>query len=308
MSNEIELKLSLPDAAQRQLLRQPVLRQAVARQSQQLVNLYYDTPSFALYRRGIALRLRKLGHIWLQTVKCAGSSEAGLSTRPECETPYAGHFDFSAVDDAGVRYWLEKPQLHKNIAPLFETNFHRTTWRFEPKSGCVLLMALDRGWIVAAGRREAISEVEIELGCPGDKDNVIELFKLAQTLGACLPLVPATLSKAERGYRLFQGLSLAPQKARSVALVADHTPTHAFRQIALECLEHIQGNRDGSLHSVDPEFIHQMRVASRLARAHSGADRKTCPAQAATPRLNSYSRNIQSLECRTSPTKTNQWN
>lgn len=267
MTNEIELKLSLPDTAQRQLMRQPVLRQAAARHTQQLVNLYYDTPALALHRHGIALRLRKQGRVWLQTVKCAGSSAAGLSTRPEWETPYAGHFDFSAVDDAAVRYWLEKQQLHKSIAPLFETNFRRTTWRFEPKPGCVLLMTLDRGWIAAAGRRETISEVEIELGCPGDQDNVTELFRLAQTLGASLPLVPATLSKAERGYRLFHGLPVGPQKARSVALAAADTPTQAFRQIALECLEHIQGNHDGSLHSDDPEFIHQMRVASRRLRA-----------------------------------------
>jgi adenylate cyclase len=267
MPNEIELKLSLPITSQRQLLRQPILRQAVAKHTQQLINLYYDTPSFDLHRRCIALRLRKQGRIWLQTVKCAGCSAAGLSSRPEWETPYSGHFDFSAVDDPAVRDWLEKPKLLKSIAPLFETNFCRTTWRFEPKSGCVLLMTLDRGWIAAAGRREAISEVEIELGCPDEQDNVIELFKLAQTLGACLPLVPAMLSKAERGHRLFRGLPLAAQKARNVALAADNAPIQAFRQIALECLEHIQGNHDGSLQSDDPEFIHQMRVASRRLRA-----------------------------------------
>ena len=263
MADEIELKLSLTVEAQRLMLRQPILRKAVAKHTQQLVNLYYDTPTLALHRRGIALRLRKQGRIWLQTVKCAGSSAAGLTTRPEWETPYAGHFDFSAVDAKPIRHWLERPRLSNQIAPLFETNFRRTTWRFEPSPGCVVLLMLDRGWIAAKGRLETISEVEIEL----TSGAVNELFKLAQTLGERLALVPALLSKAERGYRLFQGLQGAPIKAETVPLLAADTPLQAFRKIALAILEHLQSNQDGALSSNDPEFIHQMRVATRRLRS-----------------------------------------
>jgi len=263
MSNEIELKLALPATMQGLLLRQPILRKAIARQSHQLINLYYDTSTLALHRRGIALRLRKQGRRWLQTVKCVGSSAAGLTTRPEWETPYGGRFDFSSVDAEVLRHWLERPKLRADIAPLFETSFRRTTWRFEPSPGCVVLLMLDRGWIAAAGRREEISEVEIELAA-GD---VSELFKLAHSLGERLPLVPAILSKAERGYRLFQGVQTRPQKAQTVSLAADDTPLAAFRLIALACLEHLQGNLDGALSSDDPEFIHQMRVAARRLRA-----------------------------------------
>jgi len=172
MPNEIELKLALPTAMQALLLRQPILRKAVARQSHQLINLYYDTPKLDLHAHGIALRLRKQGRRWLQTVKCAGSSAAGLTTRPEWETPYAGHFDFSSVDAEEIRRWLERPKLHNQIAPIFETSFRRNIWRFEPRPGCVVLLMQDRGWIAAAGRRETISEVEIELA-GGDVD---ELF------------------------------------------------------------------------------------------------------------------------------------
>ncbi|TRZ96742.1 MAG: CHAD domain-containing protein [Rhodocyclaceae bacterium] len=267
MADEIELKLALPKAAQALLLRQSVLRKAVSKATHQLVNLYYDTPGLALHKRGIALRLRKRGRTWLQTVKCAGSSAAGLTTRPEWEAPYLGHFDFAGVDAPAIRRWLERPELRKQITPLFETNFKRTTWRFEPRPGCVILLMLDRGWVAAAGKLEEISEVEIELAGAADGASIDELFTLAQTLGVRLPLMPAILSKAERGYRLYRGLQPTPQKGRIVPLASNDAPLEAFRKIALATLEHLQGNLHGAIKSNDPEFIHQMRVATRRLRA-----------------------------------------
>jgi len=263
MANEIELKLSLPEEEQRLLLRQALLKKAHSRQTQQLVNIYYDSPSLSLHERGIALRLRKQGRTWLQTVKCAGSSAAGLTRRPEWETPYAGHFDFSAVDDPEVRRQLQRPSLFKNLTPLFETSFRRTTWRFEPAAGSVFHLMLDRGWVASSGRRETISEVEIEL----ESGDVNEIFKIAQTLAERLVLVPNIFSKAERGYRLYQNSRPAPVKFRPVPLGADCPPLDAFRHIAFACLEHQRSNLEGVLESDDPEFIHQMRVATRQLRA-----------------------------------------
>ena len=267
MAYEMELKLALPKSAQALFLRQSVLKKATVRTTHQLVNTYYDTAGLALFKRGIALRLRKQGRIWLQTVKCAGSSAAGLTTRPEWETPYSGQFEFTHIDAVPIRRWLERPRLRKQIAPVIETNFKRTTWRFEPKPGCVVLLMLDRGWIAAAGKIEEISEVEIELAGDSPDDNVGEIFRLAQTLGERLSLVPSLLSKAERGYRLFRGLQEVPEKAQAVPLASGATPLVAFQKIALSGLEHLQANLPGGIKSDDPEFIHQMRVATRRLRA-----------------------------------------
>ena len=44
-------------------------------------------------------------------------------------------------------------------------------------------------------------------------------------------------------------------------------PIEAFRGIALSCLEHLQQNHPGAVASDDPEYIHQMRVATRRLRA-----------------------------------------
>lgn len=263
MANEVELKLALPESAQRAFLRQPLLKRAVARKSARLVNLYYDTPTLQLHRQGIALRLRRQGGQWLQTVKCAGSSAAGLSSRPEWEVPYGGQFDFSVVDDAEVRRRLDDDRLRARLAPVFETNFLRTTWRIEPAPGVSLLLAFDRGWTAAAGRHEAISEVEIEIVAGAAAD----VFDLARELAQTLPLAPAALSKAERGYRLFRGDAAAPVKAADVRLTRDMTPLAGFRQIVLACLDHLQRNHASAATQDDPEYIHQMRVATRRLRA-----------------------------------------
>ncbi len=263
MSEEIELKLALPEAEHRNFLRHPLLRKATRRESYQLVNLYYDTPDLALRKHGVALRLRAQGKVWLQTVKCAGQAAGGISARPEWETSYAGHFDFSAIDDLAVRNWLDRPKLRSRIAPIFETNFQRMAWILAPAAGTELILVLDRGWIAAGGRREAISEIEIEL-LRGD---AAHLFTVARTLAERVPVAPAARSKADRGYRLFRQVPLAPVKAGPLALAAADDPAAAFSRIALSCLDHLQQNHVGAISTDDPEYIHQMRVATRRLRA-----------------------------------------
>lgn len=262
MASEIELKLALPESAQRALLRHPLLRGARGKHAKSLVNIYYDTPDLKLQRRGIALRLRRHGNVWLQTVKCAGERGGGLSVRPEWETPYGNRFDFTAIDAEAVRTFLEKGRIRDRLVPIFETNFRRTTWDFDG----VLLM-FDRGGIAAGGRRQAISEVELELA----GGTALDLFDLAERLAARLPLVPAVQSKAERGYGLFLDNPPAPARASQTPLNAGRfaglPPLGAFQVIATDCLEHLQRNHEGAATREDPEYIHQMRVATRKLRA-----------------------------------------
>lgn len=262
MASEIELKLSLPESAQRALLRHPLLKEAREKRTESLVTLYFDTPDLKLRRRGIALRLRRSGTAWVQTIKCAGQGGGGFSARPEWETPYRGGFDFSGIDDPSVRAFLDKRSIRERLLPAFETNFRRTTFGFEG-----LWLMFDRGWIATSGRRAPLSEIELELA----GGTVADLFALAGRLAAKLPLSPAPESKAERGYRLFLDRPLAPVRAGPAALAAETygrlTPIAAFRSIAVNCLEHLQRNHQGAATSDDPEFIHQMRVATRRLRA-----------------------------------------
>lgn len=277
MACEVELKLALPTSARRAFLRHALLASAVSKKPvRQLFNIYFDTADLALRRRGIALRLRRIGPQWLQTVKCAGEEAGGLSSRPEWEGPYDGQaFDFSAVDMPEVRKFLEKVQRRGLLQPLFETDFKRRTWIFEREAGSRLILAYDEGEIRGGGRTLPLSELEIEIAQGGTDP----LLHLAQDLAHALPVRLDARSKADRGYRLAMGSAVLPVHAiRGAFLTEVDTPRLAFRKLALAGLAHIQGNEEGVLGSDDPEFVHQMRVALRRLRSAIRAFAPVLPA------------------------------
>lgn len=262
MSQEIELKLSLPRSALAALRRHPLFAAAppVGRR-QTLINTYFDTPELLLKSHRIALRTRKQGRTWLQTVKCGGEFAGGLSHRPEWEHPYRGAFDFTPVDAPPVRALLEAQQ--PQLQAVLTTTFRRETRRHRPRDGVEILLMLDVGTIQAAGRSMPLCELELELVAGQARD----LFDLALGLAADLPLLPEDISKAQRGYLLLLNQTLAPTKSRPSPVLATDTPLAAFRALAMDGLRQWQANAQGAMVSDNPEFIHQMRAALRRLKS-----------------------------------------
>lgn len=261
MALETEIKLSLPPRAAARLAAHPLLA-GIKPLRQRLLNTYYDTPDLQLQRERIAVRYRKKGWQWLLTVKCAAPSAGGLARRNEWEVPgLPGEFDFSHVDDKKLRRRLES--LRHELTPAFTTDFTRNAWLLEPEPGVRIELALDRGKIAAVGRHEPICEVELELL----EGSVDALFTAASVLQATLPLHPESASKAERGYRLFVDAPLQAVKALPAAIDEGMSAVSAFRNIALSCLGHLQGNEQGVRDSNAPEFVHQARVSIRRLRS-----------------------------------------
>lgn len=206
MAEEIEIKLLLAPTDQRRFMRHPLLRTATQRTDQLLDNTYFDTPDMALKRYGAALRIRRQGRQRLQTVKLAAKAIGGLSIRPEWEVPYRGRFDFSAIEVESVRLWLTRPEILNAIAPLFQTRFRRITWHLPLAAGGEVLVALDRGAVLAGGRTEVISEVELELS--GSRD-VAALQAIAADLAQRVGLTLSSVSKAQRAYALLASVTSA---------------------------------------------------------------------------------------------------
>jgi inorganic triphosphatase YgiF len=263
MGRETELKLALTEQGWRAFSRHPLLKRALAApQVQTLRNIYFDTSDFRLRQQGAALRLRRAGRRWLQTVKCASPASGGLSSRPEWEQAFTGQFDFSMVEDAALRRLLEGLRDRGALVQMFETRFERREWRFAAGDGELLLTA-DRGVIEAAGRRESISELEIELaGAP-----IEALFDCAGALAQSLPVRAESRSKAQRGFDLIENRPPEAVRAGRSPIDKDADATCAFRAVVLDCMRHYQANEAGALQSDAPEFIHQMRVALRRLRS-----------------------------------------
>jgi adenylate cyclase len=257
MATEIELKLYCsPDEIAR-VGTHPLITSGAEIGLKRLDNTYFDTPDLALHQEGIALRIRSTPTEQLQTVKCVAQSVAGLSARPEWETPYAGAFDFSAVTAPKVRTLLE--ERRSSLVPIFTTSFERRTWRINVSRKIALWVMVDSGYISSGDRLQPISEVELEL-VQGEPEDLLDF---ATALATHLPLVPHDVSKAERGYQLFLKQANAPQKATPSPLAAKQSSAEAFHLLANQGMQMWQANLLGTLTSPDQEFVHQFRISLR---------------------------------------------
>lgn len=263
---ELELKLAIDQEHVAAFRRLPFLREKAlgAPRRRKLLNIYFDTPDLALKNHAMALRARRVGGKWLQTLKTAGEVTAGPQQRGEWEFPAnAAEIDLTLFRETPLAKLPHPERLHLALRPVFYTDFFRTAWPVEIAQGQRVEVALDQGAILCGPDEIAISEVEIEL-IEGDVDS---LFRIAAALAAQIPLRLESASKAERGYRLFQSVPPKPQLFAGVAIKRKWTVAEALNAIAAACLVHLQANVEGALKSEDAEYIHQMRVALRRLRS-----------------------------------------
>src|SRR5512135_971221 len=140
---EIELKLALPPQQAAAFLKRMARRRGTPVQ-QALLTRYFDTPDFALSAQGVALRVRRVGRRWLQTLKTEGERRGGLSRRVEFEVPVGrGIPDWQRFPAEAQGYVAEA--LRAQLGPVFETRFHRTAWLLKGKGGAQIEVALDVG-------------------------------------------------------------------------------------------------------------------------------------------------------------------
>jgi inorganic triphosphatase YgiF len=271
---ETELKLAVPATALA-LLRARLL--ALGRGSRaQLETTYFDTADLLLARHGMALRLRRLGARWVQTLK-TGAVRAAFSTRGEWETPVTGARLQLARLRASPLPALLKAHGAPPLRPLFTTRFVRTQ-RTVAVGRSLVEVALDQGQVVVgrgrAAQRLPLLELELELKSGRSR----ALFKLARQLmagegdgDAQLPLLPFSESKAGRGYRLLAGKPLAPVKAAAKGFAAPLRPEMsadaALRKVIGHGADVLLANAQGLAEHDEPEFVHQARVALRRMRS-----------------------------------------
>lgn len=267
---EIELKLALlPQrvAAFTKLM----ARQRNAPVQQELVTRYFDTPDFSLSALGVAVRVRRAGRHWLQTLKTEGERHGGLSRRPEYEMAISRSKPDWEKFPPEARA-LVPEALRAQLEVVFETRFNRTAWLIDSRGGAEIEVALDVGEVRAGRRSQPICEIELELRA-GQPDI---LFVLAQDWARRFDCVPLDDSKADRGVRLARGEEATPAKSVPLALDSGMSVEDGFAAICQACLAQFQANLPGVLASDDIEYVHQARVALRRLRAALRLYRRVC--------------------------------
>lgn len=265
LSEEIEIKLHLPAEQANRFRRSALLRRhKLARAStSRLVSTYFDTPKLQLRKKGMALRIRRVGHVLEQTLKWNDPNGAGLQRRREFNHPVANDLpDLDVIQDAGVRGWLHRRGMAKALQEVFVTDIRRTKWPVY-YDGAQIEVALDEGELRAGKGSSPVSEIELEL-VSGDP---AALLDLAMAISSRLDVTLDHGSKASRGYALFEGAQARPVKGTDPALAGDMTLWAAFGAFMGSGVRQLVANAPVVLQGSDPEGVHQARVAVRRMRA-----------------------------------------
>ncbi len=261
MAIETELKLRIaPEHLAR--LREHAFwldKQITPPRTRQLFNQYFDTPALALHHAAMALRLRRNGEQWLQTLKGGGAIEAGLHQRNEWEIAVAGAaLDFSP--HAEVDWTSLLPQaLREKLQPVFITDFMRTSFVIG-FADAHIEVCMDEGWIFTDLRRHAICEVELEL----KSGSAQALFALALALFEIVPFDIEVVNKAEYGFRLLEeNFAEAASLCARPKLETEHALNASLQSLIWACLLHLQKNLRGIHGAASPAFLAQVQLALR---------------------------------------------
>lgn len=208
---EIEIKFRTDAAGLARLLDSPLIKTANDLQTETLKATYFDTPSNALRKRGVILRIRKSGDaVPVLGMKAPGEAGDGPFHRKEVEVISPSLKPNLALFDKTTEKFLTRIIGNQPLAAKFKMEFTRQSGLVKAGSS-VVEIAVDQGHI--SGKRPVpLTEVELEL-VSGNKPDLLDLgIRLAKDFSLRLDFV----SKAEKGFRALLEEKPTPVKAAPI--------------------------------------------------------------------------------------------
>ena len=259
--DEIELKLRIDADSVAKIRQSDWWRQLGSGNRKRLRSVYFDTSDRRLRRLDISLRTRTDGRDTIQTVKMA-TKGSGPIARREWETLVPDAIpDPSLVIDSALPQEFRKLTA-PDLQPLFDVDVKRDTRRLKADEAQIEL-SLDEGAVTSGEQRQDVREVELEL-VSGDLE---QLFVEAKRLSDIATGRLHSRTKSDVGYALMRGARRHWSKAPTLELDAEMTAGDALKAIARNCFEHLTANDDCARLNLDPEGVHQCRVALRRLRS-----------------------------------------
>jgi inorganic triphosphatase YgiF len=226
-------------------------------------DIMLDTKDRAITGSGYALRIREAAKRRVLTLKGPPLGEGALHRREEIEADLDVETPAPAKQRRVSRARWPEPIKNRvseligdqPLLPLIETSIHRATWTIERAGQYVAELAYDVGEVYANGRSDAINEIEVELkGAGAERD----LHALSERLCALAPLEPESRTKLSRGLALLPK-QLPDPGHRDLRALARRTIAAALRKY--------HKREDDARVGVDPEGVHDVRVAIRRLRS-----------------------------------------
>ena len=275
---EIELTLRLEPGSVARLLRAPSLKplRAGRKRTLHLHSVYYDTRDLRLHRHKVALRVRRIGDRFVQTLKTPADLGGAAIARGEFERPVAdARPDLTGIVDKRLRRLLEHGRLADRLEAVFTTDIERSVIPLA-LGDARLELALDVGEIRTAKGNVAVCEAEIELKSGG----VGSVYEVADAVRRAVPgAAIEPLSKSERAFAFMSPGGPQARRADPIELGAEATVADAFLAIARGCVLQLRANSAAVAAGDHPEAMHQLRVAIRRLRSAFGAFAEALPAR-----------------------------
>jgi triphosphatase len=259
------LRLALPPDEAPRLRRHPLLSALdEGRPSRSVVSLlYYDTERFDLLHAGLALRVRRAGRHYVQTLEVLAPPGLGPSVRRELdalvpdERPEPG-----AIPDLDLRDRVAGRLAGRPLTRAFEVHLDRSR-RALREDESTLRVDLEVGEIHTAGGVVPVCELELLARGPDPSHP----HRLALELLESVPLRPMTRSFAERAWERVSGRGPATHRASRLAVPEDPVLEALLVAVVTGCIDQVVANEPAASLGVDPEGVHQMRVGARRLRS-----------------------------------------
>ena len=233
---------------------------------------YFDTADWSALCAGWACRIRRRDEKATLTLKSLHGPSGSVFVRDEVSQSIPGLMTPPSAPPGPAKQQLDEIIAGKPVVELFESSCQRTVYlvkKNDPES-VLIELDIDRTRIEAEKTTEKatgileFTELELEL----KSGRTADLERAAAVLRDQAGLMPAKYSKFERGLQA-AGLELeALLENPGLPVFGEDDPilTLLYSYLA-EQLAIVRRQHPRALEGVDPEGVHQMRVATRRLRA-----------------------------------------